>query len=390
MNKNKITSDSKTTTWVFRKRWGILFGLSLIFLFPRALVAQSDPGTQGYDYDGNAIVAVLPFIGEGDVVEVFNSAVIAAVSNQPKYVYRSISTGIVEDAGLRIPTDMPPTRDLAFGARYALTGGVYPGNYEGEYYLQLWLWDMISSTMIYTDDLVYQELDEGLEALPGLVEWLFSHIVEVVKEAEPVIEETWEDKLVTAGVRLGLSQRWYTESGKFAPGAHALNSSGGIFATVRVHSLFSLQTEINFTVDNIVYRGVTVTGGAGTPIPLENVKYTTYSLMLPLLFKADFKIGDFRIAPLAGIYVFFPLGKVSYREQSSGREDSFFQSVSAPVGYTLGFEIARPCGPGLLLANIRYEGDFGTQTIDDGSDLSYKRRMVSFSVGYALGFITKK
>jgi hypothetical protein len=112
--------------------------------------------------------------------------------------------------------------------------------------------------------------------------------------------------------------------------------------------------------------------------------------MLPLLFKANFKAGNFRIAPLAGIYIFFPLGKASYREQPSGREDSFFQSVSAPLGYILGLEIARPCGPGLLLADLRYGGDFGTQTIDDGSALSYKRRMVSFSVGYAFGFIALK
>jgi hypothetical protein len=243
---------------------------------------------------------------------------------------------------------------------------------------------------------VYQNVDECLESLPGLVEWLFSHIIEVVKEAEPVIEEeTWQDKWITVGIRSGVSQRWYTESEEFAPGAHALNFEGGLFVSVHLISLFSLQVEADFTFDNLVYRGVTLTGKDGTHIPLENVKYTTYSLMFPLLFKVNFRPGNFRIAPLAGVYAFLPLGDAAYRAQPAGKEGSFSWSANVPLGYTLGVEAAIELGPGILVADIRYAGDLGTVAIHDAGDTtvkdtSYKRRMVSFTLGYAFGFIRKR
>ncbi|MDR1353054.1 MAG: PorT family protein [Treponema sp.] len=368
-------------------------GLLLMLLFPRSLYAQTVSGAGGYDYDGKAIVAILPFTGEEKAAADFDRAVVGAVINLQKYSSRAISTGTVEAAGVRVPTDMPPVRELAPGARYALTGGVYPGSYEGEYYLQLWLWDMGNSSMIYTDDLVYQNIDEGLQSLPGLVEWLFSHITEDTEESTSPPEKTWEDKLLAAGIRSGVSQRWYTASGETAPGAHALNFEGGIFLSVRLNSLFSIQAEADFTFDNLVYRGVTNAGGEGPYDPVfENEKYTIYSLMFPLLFKANFRFGNFRVAPLAGIYAFLPFGEASYRKNPAGEEDSFSHSVSVPLGYTAGFEAAMKFGPGSLVADIRYAGDFTATTIKDAAgtppdDISYKRRMLSFTLGYAFGFI---
>jgi hypothetical protein len=122
------------------------------------------------------IVAILPFAGDEEAAETFNQAAITAVNNLQKYSPRQVSIGDLSAMGVRIPTDRPPNRGLTPGARFALTGGVYPGN-EGDYYLQLWLWDMNSSTIIYTDDLLYENINEGLESLNGLVEWLFVHIL---------------------------------------------------------------------------------------------------------------------------------------------------------------------------------------------------------------------
>jgi hypothetical protein len=381
MNKNRI------------KSWLVFFGLWFAVLFPLSAQNGGTPGGksgEGYDNYGKAIVSILPFIGEEEAAAEFDRAVAAAVTDLQKYSSRSISARTVEAAGVKIPTDMPPVRELTPGARYALTGGVYPGSYENEYYLQLWLWDMASSTMIYTDDLVYQNIDEGLGSLPGLVEWLFSHIVEVTVETGAPPEEVWEDKLINIGIRSGVSQRWYAAPDETAPGAHALNFEGGLFVSVRLNSLFSVQAEAGFTFDNLVYRGVTNTGvEEGDYIPvLENEKYTFYSLMFPLLFKANFKSGNFRLSPLAGIYAFLPLGEASYRKNPSGQENSFSWSVSVPLGYTTGFETAIKFGPGALIAGIRYAGDFTTTTIDGAG--AYKRRMLSVSLGYSFGFIGLK
>jgi hypothetical protein len=371
----------------------VFFGLWLVVLFPLSAQSGSGPGgenREGYDYDGKAIVSILPFIGEEEAAATFNTAVNQAVTDLQKYSRRAVSIGAVQAAGVRIPTDMPPVRELVPGARYALTGGVYPGNYENEYYLQLWLWDIPNSTMIYTDDLVYRNIDEGLEALPGLVEWLFSHIVEVTIETGPPPEKA-KDKLINVGIRSGVSQRWYTASGETAPGAHALNFEGGLFVSVRLNSLFSVQAEADFTFDNLVYRGITdVMPGENYDPVLVNKKYTSYSLMFPLVFKVNLNHGNFRFAPFAGIYAFLPLGEVSYEMNPLEEKDSFSQSVTVPLGYTLGFEIAVPYGPGTFLAGIRYGEDLDTITIADSADISYKRRMLSISVGYAFGFISLK
>jgi hypothetical protein len=132
-------------------------GLALTVLFPRGAAAQTVPAGQiGYDYDGKAIVSILPFIGEEEDAAAFNAAVFGAVRALQKYSPGNVNARTAQSLGVGIPTDMPPIRELVPGARYALTGGVYPGNYEAERYLQLWLWDMGSSTMIYTDDLVYE------------------------------------------------------------------------------------------------------------------------------------------------------------------------------------------------------------------------------------------
>jgi hypothetical protein len=275
--------------------------------------------------------------------------------------------------------------------RYALTGGVYPGGREGEYYLQLWLWDMTNSTMIYTDDLVYQHIDEGLESLPGLVEWLFSHIIEVTVESEAPPEKVWEDKLLNVGVRSGVSQRWYAAPDETVSGAQGLVYEGGVFMSVFLNPLLYIQGEVNFTFDNLVFRGITdIVPGEGYDPVLANKKYSSYSLTFPIILKANFKPGKFRLAPFAGIYAFLPLGKVSYRMSPTGGEGSFSQSVSAPLGYTLGFELAAPWGPGIFLADIRYGGDFDALAIGDGADIAYKRRMLSISLGYAFGFISLK
>jgi hypothetical protein len=367
-----------------------LLGLALAALLPRSLAAQNVPAMEsGLDYAGRAVVSVLPFAGEEEAARAFNAAVPGAVRRLGNYSALSISAQAVLDLESGIPTDMPPVRELVPGSRYALTGGVYPGNYENEEYIQLWLWDMNSATMIYSDDLVYQHIEEGLESLPGLVEWLFSHILKPEPEPEPPPEENpWPDTRINAGLRSGVSQRWYTAPAESGPGAHALVYEGGLFASVFLNSLFSLQVEANFSFDNLVYRGITNTAVEPDYDPVyANKKHSAYSLAIPLLFKANFRSRLFRLAPFAGAYVFIPLGNASYEENPMGYTNSYGWSASAPLGYAAGVEAALKYGPGILLADIRYWGDFDSIAMEDSGKTSYKRGALSITLGYAFGFI---
>jgi hypothetical protein len=385
MNTNTNKSNADRFRFAF-------FALALMALVSRGLAAQTVPAAEtGYDYDGKAIVAILPFIGDEGDAGAFNAAVFEAVGGLQKYSPRNINARAAQALGVGIPTDMPPIRELVPGARYALTGGVYPGNFGADYYLQLWLWDMRSSTMIYTDDLVYENRAEGLEALPGLVEWLFSHITEVVVEPEPVPEPGWTDTRINLGIRSGVSQRWYTAPDENGPGAHALVYEGGIFGTVFLNSLFSIQLEANFSFDNLVYRGITDTA-AGTENPYTpvyaNARHTAYSLAIPLVFKANLRTRVFRFAPFAGVYAFIPLGEADYEKRPTGETGSYPWSADLPLGFAAGLETAVRCGPGLFLADIRYSGDFDDIVIKDDAETSYQRGALSITLGYAFGFIT--
>jgi hypothetical protein len=274
---------------------------------------------------------------------------------------------------------MPPTRNLVPGVRYALTGGVYQGSRAGEYYLQLWLWDMSGSTMIYTDDLVYVDINRALESVPGLVEWLFSHIREVVIE----IPVSYPDPFFMLGMRAGLSPRWYISPDEVTPGASALNFEGGVSGALRLNSLVSVQLEIILSGDTVVYRGLDWENGGYT---MANEKFTSLSLMFPLLCRLNFKPGPFRVSPFAGLYLIAPLGQTGYRLSTKGGEESYSYSYSIPAGYTAGLEAARNYGPGMFLAGLRYAGDFGDVTINDGPETSYRRHIFSLYLGYEFGF----
>jgi hypothetical protein len=369
--------------------------LSVLAVFPPALAAQTTPAETnwGLDYAGKAVVAVLPLAGEEtEMILRFERGIMEAVIALGKYSPFEAGVG-----GGEIPTDMPPVRSLAGGARYALTGGVYPGNRAGEYYLQLWLWDMAGSTMIYTDDLVYDDMDGAMQTLPGLVEWLFSHIREVSIE-EPPEAAGVKDPLVMVGVKAGLSPRWYTNSGELSSGAWALNLEGGVAGALRLNSLFSVQLEMLLSGDTLVYRGL---GLVNSEHSMTNDTYTFLSLTIPLIVKVNLKAGPVRLSPLAGFYLTVPLGEAGYRYSASGEDRSYSWSFSAPLGFTAGLEGAVQYGPGKIFAGLRYFGDFGTITIDDAPASSFggrrndipttvKRNAVSLYLGYEFGFLDGK
>jgi hypothetical protein len=388
--------------------------LLLALLIPPNLCAQTAPlrtssGTssgpvrgpqEGYDPDGKAIVALLPFTGDRESAAQFNAAAIQAVADLGPYSPRQVSRETVAAAGLRIPTDMPPVQELTPGVRYALTGGVYPADDEAQAYLQLWLWDMNSSAMIYTDDLVYEDIDSALESLPGLVEWLFSHIIEQPAEAEPGEETGWDNSRLNVGIRSGLSQHWYTAPNESIPGAYSLTYEGGFFVAVQINSLITLQAEADFIWDDLVYRGVDNTAKDITYNPvLANEQRHSFSMLFPVLVKLSFRPGSFRFSPYGGLFFFAPLGEVSYSrypERADGGEGSFSWSSAAPLGFSFGFEVARKLGPGIISADIRYSTDFGNITIHDSvtnpgkSETVYKRNMLSFIIGYSFGLMDMK
>jgi hypothetical protein len=356
----------------------------LIALFPLLLPAQTAPGRPawGFDEEGKAIVAVLPFAGEEEAARRFHGETMKAVVALNKYESREVLASVFSGA-VEIPTDMPPSQGLLPAARYSLTGGVYEGSRPGEFYLQLWLWDMTGSTMIYTDDLVYEDIDGAMESLPGLVEWLFSHIHEViVEEPEPPLPQEW---LYTFGVKTGLTQRWYVRPGERVPGAQSFGFEGGLMGAMRFSPLLSFQAEMLFSRDDLVYRGLAADDTA------YNEKLSSVFLTIPLFLRMNFKAGLFRVSPMAGFYFALPLGQSRYSDSMDGQGS--YSNSGTLAGFNMGLETALKYGPGLIIAGLRYSADFGYLTIDYDNpkdtvpDTSYRRDMFSFYLGYEFGFV---
>jgi hypothetical protein len=327
------------------------------------------------------MVAILP-LGRDDTTttQQFYQGIIDAVAALEKYGPQPVPREVFDQGGMEIPMDIPPNRELTTDARYAITGGVYMTSRATEYYLQLWLWDMSGSTMIYSDILIYEDINDAMLSLSGLVEWLFSHIHEAIpEEPEAPPQEPW----FSLGLRAGLSRGWYTSQGA---DAKAINIEGGIFGSLHLNSLFTLQLELLFTGDTLVYRSLNLDS---KDVIIEHEQFRAFSLMTPFLIKMNFGSGTVRFSPMAGVYAVVPLGKIRYHTNVD-EETRYYTYSLLPLGYTAGLQGAVKCGPGMLFADLRYAGDFGSITINNDEKTNYRRNMFSLSLGYEFGVLYRK
>jgi hypothetical protein len=148
--------------------------------------AETSPG-----FPATRRVAVIPFLGDIEgitgvpeitarILEVLGRAVAVIALYEPVMVRLP--------AGASLPSaDSPPPRALTGDAKYALCGELLTD--EGKYHFQLWLWDMDATQLVYTDELVCEEFDEGIELLSAMVGWLFSHISQTGKVPGRVPDE---------------------------------------------------------------------------------------------------------------------------------------------------------------------------------------------------------
>ncbi|MDR0731221.1 MAG: hypothetical protein LBF63_06090 [Treponema sp.] len=193
------------------------------------------------------------------------------------------------------------------------------------------------------------------------------------------------------GLRTGPSFRFYTPAGDtpytggdtFAPSLDL-----AVQANVRLLSFLSVQGEIIFTWDNAscwaYYRRT----------PSETTRYTrdytSFSLQIPLTVQADLYPGKFKVSPFFGFYLLAPLGDMQAADSLGSGEHSYSYAYSPPLGLLGGLNVAYKLGPGLLFGDFRYNADLGEARPDRGEIQQYRRSMVSFTLGYQWGFVTKK
>jgi hypothetical protein len=195
------------------------------------------------------------------------------------------------------------------------------------------------------------------------------------------------DRWLRLGLRAGPSLRFYTPSRdtRYTGGdtrAAALDLA--FQASLRVLSFLSVQAEAVFTWDNASLW-------AYEPGVVRYTKdYTAFSLQFPVLVKFDFYPGKFNLSPFLGLYYLAPLGRLEVSNSLDNETSSLSYRASPPLGFLGGLSGSMKLGPGAVIADLRYGADFGGIKAKDGSTEEFRRSMISLTLGYELGFFTRK
>jgi hypothetical protein len=393
-------------------------------------------------------VAVMPFTGEEDAVNAqFRSSVAAEIRNLPGNFPPSEQNLPAGMAPTDLPSDEPPPASMVGGRQYVVTGQSFPD--EGEHHLQVWLWDVAEPTLVYTDELVCEEVEEAGEFMSLLIEWIFSHVPDPLsaegdegsggdegsagnapqmitlpplppeenvvtprgqRASAPIFED--EDKWFYLGLRAGGSMRLYT-----ADDNHIFNKNsntffldeksrlsptfeGGVLAAVQLLPFLSLQGEALFTMDFTTFRGY-VPNGSGGVDPLE-VNIKSMGLMFPLILKVTLRPIPFLIAPFGGAYYMLGLGGLEMSSDYPGVTTTIGSYTrDFPLGWiagaTFGMKVAQLSkgAPGLIFVDVRYAADLGKIRYtgeDNGVPKEIKlfsRGMLSVTVGYEIGLVNR-
>ncbi|MDR2618071.1 MAG: hypothetical protein LBC62_04290 [Treponema sp.] len=210
---------------------------------------------------------------------------------------------------------------------------------------------------------------------------------EETEEGGAVLKEDLNGQWLRLGFRAGPSLRFYTPSRdtRYTGGdTHAAALDLAFQANLRVLPFLSVQAEAVFTWDNASLWAYQ------TGAVRYTKDYTAFSLQFPVLVKFDFYPGIFKVSPFLGLYYLAPLGKLKASSSLDDETRSLSYQVSPPLGFLAGLGGSMKMGPGAVVADLRYAADFGDLEAKDGSTEEFRRSMISLTLGYELGFFTRK
>jgi hypothetical protein len=231
------------------------------------------------------------------------------------------------------------------------------------------------------NDYEFEDEFDFTEALP-----------EVQPEASPDLLNRW----LYLGLRGGGSFRFHTlpeltmDYYSYMPG---LTYEVAFQAAFRFLPFMSVQAEAVFTHDRAKFRGTESHQlGDRSWFIYYTDTYSSTSLMFPLTVKFPLVAAPYIVAPFVGAYWAMPLGKMTLASNIASRPTGEFDyKLSGHFGLTAGVDLGINLGPGILFLDARYGGDFGEVVIQVGdSKITYKRVMLSLSIGYEIALLDKK
>jgi hypothetical protein len=179
--------------------------------------------------------------------------------------------------------------------------------------------------------------------------------------------DAWKRKWLFLNARLGVSNRYYLSETDSIPTVLTFTVDTGIEAEFHPINPLALQFGLNYALDRAEYpRSSTI----------RPTVHSTFVLSIPFMVKYLF---DTSAATTLGVY-------------GGGYTSFVVLGTTTPplLGVLVGIDLAVNAGPGAVLFDLRYSADPESTDVDDKKIPSYKRMFLTFSVGYKIGFITRK
>jgi hypothetical protein len=353
-------------------------------------------------------VALMPFVGDDlSISAEFQEAVLIEIAALGGYTAQPIDIAALPE-GMSFPPDQPPEPGYLGGTDLVMTGEYYIDTEETQHF-QMWLWNSNDGSLVYTDEMVFEDMEEALTYLPAIVQWIFSRVAARIVETEKLTVEVVskiEERERTAGEEAAqepYNRRFYLglrgnaslntsaiqAAGTYEAGTSQwLNGEGAFTAEFRLFRFLSLQMEAAFVYDVFVAANRVQKGGV---LIRTSDTFRSMFLMFPLFIKIPLEAGDFSLSPFIGIYYLVPLGKMNI---SPGEEDSDSGSYSygtvPPIGVSMGVDVGLPLGPGEITAGLRFDRNIGTTAVEDPNRMQYYRNRFGLSLGYQFLIWAKK
>jgi hypothetical protein len=428
-------------TGIVTMRPAFLLTAAFFFLlgFPFPGAAQTAPS--------NAVpVAIMTFLGD-DLAQsaLLHDAVVAEIEGMNGYTPLAVSADDFPETLSLTPYE-PPSPDILGDSAYVLTGEYY-ADMDGEWHFQYWLWRSAEGTLVYTDELTAQDVDEAATYMPALIGWAFSLIpketVAVVEEPPPAGEDppplaeeagpvnagnagkgivsagrravtravrveapvpnagteenqvNYLNRWLYLGVRAGGAFNFYLLDGFKNYEVNAGQSLGyevSLVLCFRFLPFMGLQAEAVFSPDNASFRppASQPPAGVGDPIYYTEI-YQSRSLMFPVVLKFPIQVNHLLLSPYAGAFVTMPQGNMEKTTADpKGTKGSFSFKQSLPLGVIGGLELGFALGPGLLFVDLRYGLDLDKTRVFDDREIAFTRHRITFSLGYQAALFKRR
>jgi hypothetical protein len=292
--------------------------------------------------------------------------------------------------------------DDLMDAIYSISGSLAPED-DGTV-LSITLSNVAESREMVTQELFYTQIEETYESLPFVIWQMMANAPFLVPKPPPSTTSPVVTQRVPPGTRMApivnlinavpdddtWKNKWIYTGAKFGPSLHfymagddSLNKDdnqnftveAGIEASVQALDFLTIQTEVNFGMDNADYRGLTDPAATPAASKVDYVYKASY-LYFPLLLKAVIKPGrTLLLEPYGGAYLNLDLG---------------LGNMQLPIGgWLAGLDVGFKVGSGVLFIDLRYTTDFLDAMVANEL-IEARRHTATISAGYKIGFLNRK